>query len=321
MTHLIDSIAYQNETPWHGLGNRVDYDQIKHLEPELLVAKFQEAAGLNWTILESPLAYRDHERAVKVSETHKALVRSDNGYQLSIVGSGYNVVQPREIMTFFTGLLDSGVQIDVAGSLDLGRKVWCLATNPSAEIKLGVDVIKPYIQLVTSCDGSMATCAYYTSVRVVCNNTLQMSRGDMKHGVRVSHRSTFNADDVKHKLGLREDTKFQETIEAMASKKFTNESVAEVIDLLFAKRNEAGEITNESRVKKVTSEIFDSVFHSPGADLSSSHGTLWGLMNGITHWVDYKSGAKSDNNRFKSSQFGDGAKLKNKAFDAIAELV
>lgn len=321
MSHMIDTIAYQNATPWHGLGNRVDYQQLEKMEPQQRIAEFQKQAGLDWRILERTISFRDQNGGIAQSNTHKALLRSDNGFQLSIVGSKYNVVQPYEIMQFFTDLLDSGIQIDVAGSLDDGKKVWCLATNNNASFALGSDIIKPYIQLVTSCDGSMATCAYYTSVRVVCNNTLQASRGDMKAGVKVSHRSTFNASDVKQKLGLQDTEEYASIADKLASAKCSTMMVSEVLETLLAKRDSAGEIENEKALKKTVPQIIDSINHSPGADLPSAKGTLWGLLNGITHYVDYKGSARNDNNRFKSSQFGDGAKLKNQAYNILSDMV
>ena len=49
---------------------------------------------------------------------------------LSVVPKDYKVVQPREILEFFRDEVESGgLQIDTAGVLDEGRKLWTLATN------------------------------------------------------------------------------------------------------------------------------------------------------------------------------------------------
>jgi Domain of unknown function (DUF932) len=38
----------------------------------------------------------------------------------------------------------------------------------------GGNKVKSYLLLATSCDGTLCTTAQFTSLRVVCNNTLQM---------------------------------------------------------------------------------------------------------------------------------------------------
>jgi hypothetical protein len=39
----------------------------------------------------------------------------------------------------------------------------------------GKDVSNGYILLATACDGTLATTAQFTSIRVVCNNTLAIA--------------------------------------------------------------------------------------------------------------------------------------------------
>jgi hypothetical protein len=62
--------------------------------------------------------------------------------------------------------------------LKAGRKFWALArTGKSAALK-GNDVVNGYLLLATSCDGTLATVAMPTTVRVVCNNTLTIALRD-----------------------------------------------------------------------------------------------------------------------------------------------
>ena len=60
-----------------------------------------------------------------------------------------------------------------------------------------------------------------------------------------------------------------------------------------------------------------SLASAPGAHLDTAQGTGWGVMNAVTHYVDFKARARSQNNRFNSGQFGAGAKLKREAFALI----
>lgn len=49
MAHLVEQMAYVGKTPWHGLGNQ--------LAPTQPIEVWERQAGMNWSILESPVHY------------------------------------------------------------------------------------------------------------------------------------------------------------------------------------------------------------------------------------------------------------------------
>lgn len=51
----------------------------------------------------------------------------------------------------------------------------------------------------------------------------------------------------------------------------------------------------------------------PGADLRSAKGTAWGLLNAVTHDVDFSARRRTADARLTSAWFGPGADLKEKA--------
>jgi hypothetical protein len=75
---------------------------------------------------------------------------------------------------------------------------------------IGQDIVRPYLLLTTSFDGSMATTAKLTAIRVVCHNTLSVAvRDDHTHAgtadravVKVNHSMPFDARDVRMQLGI-----------------------------------------------------------------------------------------------------------------------
>jgi phage/plasmid-like protein (TIGR03299 family) len=119
----------------------------------------------------------------------KVLYRSDTKAPLSVVSQRYQVVQPAEILEFYRDLTEvGGFELETAGVLKGGRKLWALAkTGHSARLK-GGDTVKGYLLLATACDGTLATTAQFTSVRVVCNNTLAIALGNSSGAVKVGHR-------------------------------------------------------------------------------------------------------------------------------------
>lgn len=180
MAHMIDTttgkaaIAYVGAKPWHGLG--------AELTPNADIETWRREAGLDWHVLEAPVLFNQQlPGAERVTETfvgRKVLYRSDTGAPLSVMSDGFNVVQPADILSLYAEIAKAtGFKLETAGALDGGRRVWALAkVNDGADI-VGADRVRPYVLLATGFDGSMATVAKFTAIRVVCHNTITAAVG------------------------------------------------------------------------------------------------------------------------------------------------
>jgi len=327
MSHEIDfsnnqaNIAYAGKTPWHGLGNQID--------PDADLDQWRIAAGLNWYIQKRPLFHgienEDGTREPKVIKDRFAHVRSDTQECIGIASNRFQLVQPGEILEFYRDLLtNSDFTMETAGSLNGGAKIWALAKYAQSIVLNGRDVLNPYLLLASANDGSMSTVGDLTTVRVVCNNTLTMAVGHNggKASVRIPHSRSFNADAVKRELGIAGDRieTFAEDADKLANTPMSDEQMIEYYFNLFAKKDEKNNVTNEKSVKNVLNKLTYLYRAGPGSDLDTSHQTAWGALNALTNYVDFNQRARSTNNRFASSQFGQGKNLKAKAFDAALEL-
>ena len=74
MAHLVETMAYAGEVPWHGLGTKVPAD----LTPEQML----QAAGLDWEVNKVDLTYGDG----LVVPGKKGLVRTSDGAYLDTIG-------------------------------------------------------------------------------------------------------------------------------------------------------------------------------------------------------------------------------------------
>ena len=147
-------MAYEGATPWHQLGNP--------LPPKQSIAVWAQQAGMDWTIQETPVRYMTEQAGALGSimsfEEQKVLYRSDTRAPLSVVSSRYQVVQPKAVLEFYRDLTEiSGYELDTAGVLKAGRKFWALARIGKETALKGNDVVKGYLLLATSCDGTLAT--------------------------------------------------------------------------------------------------------------------------------------------------------------------
>ena len=97
MAHLVETMAYTGQTPWHGLG-----EQLPSKQP---IEVWAQAAGMDWQIKESPVHFsidNIHNASMFGSfEEQKVLYRSDTNTALSVVSNRYQVVQPMEVLEFY----------------------------------------------------------------------------------------------------------------------------------------------------------------------------------------------------------------------------
>lgn len=315
MAHNINSIAFAGKTPWHGLGNTVSSGAS--------IETWLAESGLTWQAKKTPVQYQNG--ILHTMPDRFALYRSDTGHAFDIVSDRYKVVQPQEIVEFYRNIASQyGFEIETVGALGQGEKIWALAKTPNQFELAGGDTVNDYLLLATSYDRSMPTQAFFTSVRVVCNNTLQQSlNGAKQAAVTVSHRSKFDAIKVQNELGIHNSAwhEFGDIAKALSERKVTRD---ETVDVLFDLLKEAGEEDAQNwstRKKNIATEIFSCVANSPGSRLPSSNGTAWGLLNGITYYADHKASAHTDSNRLNSAWFGPNAALKARAFDQVCSLV
>lgn len=320
MAHLIEQMAYVGATPWHGLGSR--------LSPKQPIEIWQREAGMDWKIQDSPVHFKSDSigalGSIHTFPDQKVLYRSDTKAPLSVVSQRYQVVQPREVLEFYRDLTEvSGFELETAGVLKGGRKFWALARTGQGTTLRGNDQVNGYLLLATSCDGTLATTATPTTVRVVCNNTLTIALDGSAKAIKVPHSTRFDPQAVKKQLGIAVSQwdNFMHRMRMLSERKVQwHEAMGFFMNVLCdANPNMPlpAVLPNERALRKVQC-LYEG--HGRGSTLESAQGTAWGLLNAVTEYVDHERRARSIEYRMDSAWFGQGAQLKQRALEAALQL-
>ena len=342
MAHQIEQIAYVGETPWHGLGNQ--------LSPNQPLEVWAQQAGMDWRIESSNVSYMaQNERGQSIImpfEEQRVLYRSDTHAPLSVVSQRYQEVQPMEILEFYRDLTEqSGFELETAGVLKGGKKFWALARTGQSTALKSKDVSNGYILLATACDGTLATTAQFTSIRVVCNNTLAIAlRGQSSSAgvVKVPHSTKFDAEKVKQQLGIsvRAWDEHMYEMKQLTQRKVSQQEAKAYFDAVFNNstmsisdpeeniiqfyRNVAQQVQEKKpepngRAMNKALDMFNG--QGRGADLSSAKDTAYGLLCSITEFVDHERRAMSTDHRLDSAWFGAGASVKQRGLEQALALI
>lgn len=322
MAHLIDesngraNMAYAGDTPWHGLGTNVNADDPLEV--------WMEKGGFNHELIKAPISY-DFNGQIRKVPNRWAIVRNDTGASLAVMSSNFNITQPKQVIEFFRDIVDAGdFKMETVGMLRGGATYWAMArVRDSFDIGSG-DTVLPYLLLATSCDGTLSNVAMFTTVRVVCNNTLSLSVGDKGASaqVRVPHSTAFDANRFKQELGLAAGgwERFKKDAVSMSKRKMSREDAVKFfLDTLYPK---ADHEEFDPEVKRPLLQLVMETYEGGvGQGTKSAKGTLWGCVNAITRVVDHERQAASNDSRLQSAWFGAGNRQKNQAWQTALDLI
>ena len=322
MAHEVETMAYANAVPWHGLGANVS--------PDLSPKEFLEAAGLNWRVEKCPLKAEMNGEMFPVKDRF-ALVRDKDKKVMTVCGRAWKPVQNEDIINFMKKYVEAGgAKMETAGSLRDGRTVWALA-NLGHDFEVGRgDKVKGYLLMTTSHVVGVATTSRVTNVRVVCANTLAYAERGVPANYRQNHLTEFNVSAAQEAVEnaheeLAACEKRYKTLNKL--KIGIEDAVRKVLIPVFTPEiipgekadAEAKEVWDNVMNPDVTptriQALIDSINNAPGA----LPGTGWGVLNGVTHWCDHVQG-HNNATRMHRSWMGDYGRNKVKVEEELIKL-
>lgn len=286
------SFASFRQPAWHSLGTVFDHEVTS-------ASEMLELANLDhWNVrvedIPMPEGYTTENPSFWVVRNHPADGHSD---VLATVGSRYVAVQNEELFSFGDALLD-GARWETAGSIKDGRVVFgSLALDRETVLDpSGVsDVVKSYLLVHTSHDGSVSVQASVTPVRVVCQNTLNAALKGVKQSYKIRHTQSVDGRIVgaREALGLAHtyldafDLEAKALYEASVNDKMWN-------DILLAAYPKPDKDAKGS-LKKWQNKIDELNGIYVGDTNEMISGTAWGAYNALTERLDWYRGSRGGN--------------------------
>lgn len=299
------AMAYVNETPWHGLGTKV--------EGAMDVQAALEAANLNWDVELRTMFFRKNDKQFRVPNK-QAVVRETDNAVLGVVGGDYELIQNSEAFGVLNVACEQfGVTIETAGALGKGDRVWMLAKMPNSIEVVAGDRVDGYFLISNGHNGWTTYVAKPTPVRVVCANTLGSAlKGEgmikLRHVASETEKLDLVADLVTSFIADLEENR--KLYAGLASKKMTLEEMRDYVNAVL----DVHGVPNKLEAKKAAA-IIDLTANGKGVEFAA--GTAWAAYNAVTEFADHvRIGAKSPKTLKAADQsaiFGPYAKMKAKA--------
>ena len=97
MAHMVETMAYAGELPWHGLGTKVDEN--------IGVDGMLKEAGLDWRVAKIPSFANFNGK--EIYSGHDMLVRESDGQPLDMVKQNWVPVQNADAFEFFREFVEA----------------------------------------------------------------------------------------------------------------------------------------------------------------------------------------------------------------------
>lgn len=334
MAHLINyddrkqtySFATYGEKAWHGLGQVVD--------KAMTAKECIELANLDYevgkTALMAEIPTETGGTIYQPYEQKFATFRKDNNKVLGLVGSRYEIVQNKDAFAFFDAIIDEGEAIfETAGALGNGERIFVTAKLPE-DMLVGGEPCNKYIILTNSHDGTSSIIAGFTTVRIVCNNTLQAALKNLNNKVLIEHRIGAKDRLSEAYKVMNIASKYMGEVEgvfnSMAKAKCDDNLLREYIKTVM-KPEYKGVLTEDeqdklsTRFKNQVESIYSFALSHPTQTTEATRGTIWGAYNAISGYYNYLAKFKTSEDKFSSQMFGAGHNKIQKAFSTALEII
>jgi phage/plasmid-like protein (TIGR03299 family) len=271
---------------------------------------FAVCNDLSWTVSKRPLFFNRANGSTAEWPDRVAIVRDDNDYCLGVVSPDYETLQNSDLLKLVNPMVEEGLlSIENMGYLNHGARVFAQAKLNKEYNVIGEDY-KGYVTLLNGHVGNCAVAIGSTMTRVICGNTFTSAYSDIseryRHSEGVTERvleSTFVLDYVN---GAMET--YAKYMETLASARCTGAQFRSFVEEVYKK-------PVDSMRDSFVAQLNNLFYNGKGNEGKTMH-DAW---NSITEYASNYS-RKTSSGRFLYSQFGQGARINNRALRVGLEM-
>lgn len=273
--------------------------------------------------------------------SHAATVRDDKDMTLGVVGSSYGVVQNKKAFEFINFIKEvSGEEpiVETVGLLGNGERLFVTCKLGKDSYLNPNDAVRNYVVFSTSHNGQGSVLAFFTPIRIICSNTLNMAIREcpnkimFKHTKNIDFRLDWEREENRKKAieVFSKSVKFSEKwLENMKNLQSQNVDGKYVKDFaakmylsdaaykLYTLNNHSWDNVDEisARSKNQADALLNSIEYGVGQEFNK--GTKLWLINGLTTHIQNAQKWKNAETQFDSVMNGSENNRLQKAYNLL----
>lgn len=307
---MTDTATETRSLPWAGItaGTSTQKDM-------LTAQQMLQKAGMDWEVEARPLWRHMSDGSFVQHPKAREVYRTDTEETLGIVRGHYHLFNNRDAFAFGDSLVESGDAHWAEAGMQLGGARVFMTMKIGEGFKvLDEDAYDLYLFIRTGHDGYVSISASVVPFRVICLNQNQLVLARRKTSWNIQHTSSVQArvEEAKRSLAITEDYRdeFSRVAEKLATTKITDHRAEIIINDVIAEKR--------SRRDQMVAEIMAQYRMSP--TVSPYRGTAYGLLNGLTEYMDHFKNSRRPNARFEGIMWGEGARTRNAMASMLMDM-
>ena len=274
-----------------------------------------QANGLDFNISKRPLF--DAEGNVT---GYFGLFNDNINKCIHTVKQGYQVSQNHEVVNMVLEGMKSFGQLSVqkAGAMDDGRKVFIQLAIEGMS-KVAGDIIKRYVTVIDSNDGSTSLSVGVGDLTMSCQNQFWKF---YKKGNRMRHSASL-ADKIKSlprmiEVALLQSMKHMELYNKLAEVPVTRELAHKMVNYVLGFDRTSGSIILDDKSAK-SIEKMNNLYSAIETEFIDKGVNMWGLHSGVTRFTthDVQPKAKRANIKIESQLVGGIYQMNQKSLNFV----
>ena len=285
---------------------------IKTQTQEILTAH-----GLDFTIEKAPMVAID-KQGNQVASPYFGLINSQSNEVINTVKEGYTVSQNHDIVEMvLRGMERFGDKLTVskAGSLNGGRKVFMQLAIEGMS-KVADDIIKRYVTIIDSNDGSTSLSIGIGDLTMSCSNQFAKfyKSGDAKfrHTATLEQKLRTIPMLIENALNvsLRQVDIYRQFVSTPVSQRLAHEMVKYVLG--YDREITSMDVLSDKSTRSINT--MDKLYAHIEKEMAQKGQNVWGLHSGITSFTTHEmSTPKRDNGRIESTLIGNAYNMNQKS--------
>ncbi len=281
--------------------------------------------GLDFVIEKAPL-FALNRNGEYVDSPYFGLINSKSNEVINTVKEGYTVSQNAEIVELILrGMQSFGDKLNVskAGSLNGGRKVY-MQLEIEGISKIASDVIKRYVTIIDSNDGSTSLSIGIGDICMRCQNQFYKfySSGDAKFRHTATLEQKIKGIPILIENALQESMRQVQIYNSFVSTPLTKHLADKMVKHILGFDRELTSMDVLSNKSTRSTNIMDKLYADIETEINQAGSNLWALFGGVTRYTTHNGTApKRDNGRYESLMTGTGYNMNQKALEfCLAEI-
>lgn len=278
--------------------------------------------GLDFTIEKAKMVALN-KAGEQVPSPYFGLINSKTNEVINTVKEGYTVSQNEDIVEMVLRGMEtfgSDLKVSKAGSLNGGRKVF-LQLEIEGVGRVGADIIKRYVTIIDSNDGSTSLSIGIGDLTMSCSN--QFAKFYKKGDAKFRHTETIEKKlktipfliETALKESLRQIEVYNHFVSTEVSKSLAHELVKNLLG--YDRELTSMDILSNKSTRSINT--MDKLYSHIDREIAQKGLNMWGLHSGVTSFTTHEiSVPKRDNARMETVLIGTGYKM-NQASLKFAE--